>query len=84
MTIKTVITSGISKKMNAEDAFNNFVIGCIYRHLSGDWGEVSEDDALLNKSDPMYAMSVYTSSDGVKIWLKQDYKILTVMFPSEY
>ena len=84
MTIKTILTPGIAKRMNEENAFNDFVIGCIYRHLSGDWGEVPEDDALLNRSDPMYAISAYTSSDGVKIWLKQDYKILTVMFPSEY
>lgn len=80
MQIKTIITAGVAAEMNASDEFNQFVIDSIYRHLSGDWGDASEHDRELNSSDPLNALSAYKSAAGVKIWIKQDGKILTVLF----
>lgn len=84
MQIKTIITAGVAAEMNASDEFNQFVIDSIYRHLSGDWGDVSEHDRELNSSDPMNALSAYKSTADVKIWIKQDGKKITVLFPDEY
>lgn len=84
MQIKTIITAGVAAEMNASDEFNQFVIDSIYRHLSGDWGDVSEHDRELNSSDPLNALSAYKNTDDTKIWIKQDGKILTVLFPDEY
>lgn len=82
MQVKTIFTAKIAAEMNASDTFQ-FVLDSIYRHLSGDWGDVSESDAKENTADPLNALSIYTASDGVKIWVKQDYNILTVAFPDE-
>ena len=84
MQIKTIITAGVAAEMNASDEFNQFVIDSIYRHLSGDWGDVSEHDRELNSSDPMNALSTYKSASDAKIWIKQDGKKITVLFPDEY
>lgn len=84
MQVKTIFTPKIAAEMNASDTFNQFVLDSIYRHLSGDWGDVSIIDANRNTADPLNALSIYTASDGVKIWVKQDYNILTVLFSDEY
>ena len=84
MQIKTIATIGITEKMETSPEFCKFVISSLDKHFLGDWGEVSEADSVANTSDPLYALSAYTDPDGVKIWVKQDYNIVTVLFPSEY
>lgn len=84
MQIKTIATVGIAEKMETSPEFCKFVISSLDRHFCGDWGEVSEDDSAANASDPLYALSAYTDPNDVKIWIKQDYNIVTVLFPSEY
>lgn len=83
MTAKTYITAGVAEKMNKSDAFNSFVSHSLDRHLSGDWGEISSEDKEVNSENPLYALSAYISSEGV-IWIKQDFNIITILFPSEY
>lgn len=84
MTIKTFMTARVAEKINEDNTFNQFVIDSINRHLSGDWGEVCEEDAELNNRNPLNAMSAYIAPDGVKIWIKQDFDFLTVLFPDKY
>lgn len=84
MTVKTYMTAAVADKMNASDTFNQFVLDSLNRHLSGDWGDVSEADAADNAAESLNAMSAYIGTDGVKIWVKQDYNIITVLFPDEY
>lgn len=84
MQIKTIVTARVASEMNTSDEFNQFVIDSIYRHLSGDWGDVSEHDRELNRSDPLNALSAYKNTADTKIWIKQYGKILTVLFPDEY
>lgn len=84
MQIKTIVTAGVAAEMSNSDSFNRFVFNSIHRHLSGDWGEVSEDDRETNNTAPLYALSAYTVPDGRKIWVKQDGGVLTVLFPDEY
>jgi len=84
MQIKAVVTAGIAAEMSESDSFNQFVLDSIHRHLSGDWGDISADDAAINAADPLNALSTYHSPDGEKVWIKQDGVFLTVLFPSEY
>ena len=83
MQVKTIFTPKIAAEMNASDTFNQFILDSIYRHLSGDWGDVSKSDAKENTADSLNALSIYTAPNGVKIWVKQDYNILTVAFSDE-
>lgn len=82
--ISTYMTAGIAAAVESNEDFRQFIKGCFLRHLRGDWGNITAEDAELNNMDPRLAMSVYTSPDGRKVWLKQDFDILTVLFPSEY
>ena len=84
MQIKTIATAGVAAEMSNSDSFNQFVFDSIRRHLSSDWGEVSENDRETNNAATLYALSAYTAWDGRKIWIKQDCNILTVLFPDEY
>lgn len=84
MDIKTVVTHTIAEKMQKSNSFHDFVFSSIARHLSGDWGDISENDKAVNDIDPVNALSAYTVPNGTKIWIKRDVDILTVLFPSEY
>lgn len=84
MTIKTHITPGVAAKMNSDDNYNEFVLGCVLRHLSHDWGDVSRADAELNNDDFFHALSAYHDSSNEKIWIKQDGIHITVLLPEEY
>lgn len=84
MQIRVIATATIAEKAHENTGFKIFVNKSLDRHFSGDWGEMSEDDSAANTSDPLYALSAYTDPNGVKIWIKQDYNIVTVLFPSEY
>lgn len=84
MQIKTMATARVSEEMSKSDSFNKFVFDSIGRHLSGDWGDVSEADRETNNAAPLYALSAYAAPDGRKIWIKQDRNVLTELFPDEY
>ena len=84
MTVKTVLTTDVAKKMNNDYVFDRFIARCIDRHLSGDWGEMPLEDMEANNTDPLFAMSLYTAPDNTRVILKQDYNVLAVFFPCEY
>lgn len=83
MTIKIKFTAKIAKEMNTNNNFNEFVIDCINRHLSSDWGDVSERDAELNASDFFHALSCYQFTESRKICIRQDGTSLTVLYHEE-
>ena len=82
-TMRFCTTTGVSDRMEHSKEFKQFVHASLSRHLSGDWGDINEDDAEINNTDPEYALSAYTL-EGVKIWIKRDYDIITILFPDEY
>lgn len=84
LRVTTYATPGIVAATKNSEDFRQFINNCFLRHIRGDWGEVAPEDAELNNMDPQLAMSVYTSPDGRKVWLKQDFDILTALFPEEY
>lgn len=61
----------------------------LMRHLAGDWGDVSDDDRVLNElalqgEDRLF--SVYQKEGLPKLWIitEWDRSMTTVLFPEEY
>lgn len=59
------------------------------RHASGDWGEVSSQDAAENELSLLAGfrlLSAYRIKDGTRIWIitEADRSATTVLLPEEY
>lgn len=59
------------------------------RHVTGDWGQVSAEDAAENDfsvQNGYRILSVYRLSDGTKIWIitEADRSSTTILLPEEY
>ena len=59
------------------------------RHLTGDWGEVDEQDRQENErslADDCRLLSAYTLATGTKLWIitEADRSSTTLLLPSEY
>ena len=59
------------------------------RHMSGDWGELSEDDAEENElslKEGFRLLSAYQTGKGQKLWIitEADRSATTILLPSEY
>lgn len=59
------------------------------RHITGDWGEVDEEDFQENERslvDGCRLLSAYTLSTGTKLWIitEADRSVTTILLPSEY
>ena len=61
----------------------------LQRHLSGDWGEVGEEDRLLNDhalQEGSRIVSAYRTLKGTKIWVitEADRNSTCLLLPEEY
>jgi hypothetical protein len=62
----------------------------LQRHITGDWGEVSEDDRRENNlaaTEGFRILSAYTlPRTGVKLWVitEADRSVTTLLLPDEY
>ena len=61
----------------------------IRRHVTGDWGELSEEDKqenVLSVREGFRILSSYTLKSGVKIWLisEAERSLTTILLPDEY
>ncbi len=59
------------------------------RHLSGDWGELTEEDVQENElsiREGFRLLSAYRTAKGQKIWIitEADRSATTILLPSEY
>jgi len=66
---ETYITSGAQEAL---DIAGETPIQFLRRHMSADWGEVSEDDAKENElslTDGFRLLSAYRTAKGQKIWI---------------
>ena len=81
-------TAGVSRLVNEDDEFSEFVLQSLTRHRSGDWGELCEEDRKENElslKEGFRLLSAY-SHNGQKIWIitEADRLATTVLFPDEY
>ena len=83
---RTVITPGaLDALASAEQHPGDF----LQRHLSGDWGELCEDDIAANEQallSGLRLMSAYSISPQQKIWIitEADRSATTILLPEEY
>ncbi len=81
---QTVITP------NAEESLDvGSVATCIGRHVSGDWGDVDDEDKATNNEALILGnrvVSAYKDSQGVKFWIitERDRSVTTVLLPEDY
>jgi len=81
---RLMATPGVLEKVGI-----NQLAQMVKRHQLGDWGELDEEDRLVNQialRDEGRLMSVYTSSEGVTIWVitEWDRSVTTILLPEEY
>jgi hypothetical protein len=79
-----VATPGIMELVNHEE-----ITRALDRHISGDWGDVDEEDREANEQalvNGLRLLSVYGSTSGTKFWIitEHDRSSTTVLLPSEY
>ena len=83
---QVVATPGAVNAMNeAGDHSNEF----LFRHATGDWGEVPREDAELNDLaviEDSRILSAYFTKSGVKRWIitEADRSSTTILLPEEY
>jgi hypothetical protein len=61
----------------------------LFRHVSGDWGELDEHDTRENElslQSGWRILSVYTLSNGERVWIitEADRSSTCMLLPSEY
>src|SRR4051812_19238841 len=61
----------------------------LHRHLTGDWGDLSDDDQLLNEEaleSGGRILSAYMLADGETVWIitEADRSATTFLTPEEY
>lgn len=81
-----VSTPGAIKAM-AEAGQNPLYL--INRHRSGDWADVSREDAAANNQAVLHGervLSSYALNDSVKLWIitEADRSATTILLPDEY
>ena len=59
------------------------------RHMSGDWGELSDEDVRENEfslKQGLRLLSAYQTGKGQKLWIitEADRSATTILLPSEY
>jgi hypothetical protein len=59
------------------------------RHMSGDWGELSDEDVRENEfslKEGLRLLSAYQTGKGQKLWIitEADRSATTILLPSEY
>lgn len=79
-----VITPGANVALNRED-----VVTGLQRHLSGDFGDMSEEDVAYNEEALEIGgriMSAYHDRNDTKFWIitEHDRSATTILLPEEY
>jgi hypothetical protein len=82
-----VSTPGALEALN--EAGPDTYMELLRRHITGDWGEVCEEDAKENDfsvENGFRILSAYTLSTGVKVWIitERDRSATTFLLPEEY
>ena len=83
---KVVATPGA---LEALAATGQGVIQFLRRHVTGDGGELSEEEKQRNELSVKQGVRIlcaYTTSTGVKLWviLEADRSVTTILLPDEY
>lgn len=80
---------GTAGALQALDQADQQALDLIARHVTGDWGDVCEEDRNENEfsvPNGLRILSAYTLETGIKVWLitEADRSSTTILLPSEY
>ena len=83
---QTFITPGAEEALQIA---GQTAIEFLRRHISGDWGELSDDDVKENEfalKEGLRLLSAYQTGKGQKLWIitEADRSATTILLPSEY
>ena len=83
---ETFITPGAQEAL---EIAGQTAIQFLRRHMSNDWGEISEEDARENElslREGYRLLSAYRTVRGQRIWIitEADRSATTILLPSEY
>ena len=83
---RTFITPGAQEALQIA---GQTAIDFLRRHMSGDWGELSEDDVNENErsvEQGFRLLSSYETAKGERIWIitEADRSATTILLPDEY
>jgi len=83
---QVVMTPGAMAALAASD---DDPLAFLFRHVSGDWGELDDNDVRENELSVQHGrrvLSVYTLKNGTKIWCitEADRSSTCMLLPSEY
>lgn len=86
---KLLMTRGVNDLVAENTEFAKHVHLSLRRHLSGDWGDVCDEDRVANElalQNGERLFSVYKKEGLPKIWIitEWDRSATTVLFPDEY
>ena len=83
---RTFITPGAEEALQIA---GQTAIEFLRRHMSGDWGELSDEDVKENEFSlrkGLRLLSAYQTGKGQKLWIitEADRSATTILFPEEY
>jgi hypothetical protein len=83
---QTFITPGAEEALQIAE---QTAIEFLRRHMSGDWGELSDEDVKENQlslKKGFRLLSAYQTGKGQKLWIitEADRSATTILLPSEY
>lgn len=81
---QVLVTRGALSELPADVVFHALV-----RHMTGDWGDVCQDDWKENDAaleGGFRLLSQYSTPRGVKFWIitEWDRSVTTILLPKEY
>jgi len=86
---KIYLTRGVNDLIADDIYFAQFVLQSLKKHITGDWGEMTEEDKQTNddavKNGRLRIFSAYKTKLK-KIWIitEADRSATTILFPDEY
>ena len=83
---QVILTSGANALMSEGKIDVNNLIN---RHISGDWGDMCEEDIESNNDAIIHGdriLSSYLTSSSQKVWIITEYdrSVTTILLPDEY
>jgi len=86
---KILFTYGVNARVSGDESFARFVLHCLRRHATGDWGDLGEQDKRENEyslGKYLRIFSSYNHQNDERVWIitEADRRSTTVLFPSEY
>ena len=88
-TGRIVCTVGVASRTARDTGFGKFVLRSISRHITGDWGDLCDEDKATNDQavkDDLRILSAYEEPEYPKIWIitEADRSSTCILLPDEY